>query len=293
VTAERGVLRLGVIGYPIRHSVSPAFQQAAIDALGIPARYERYEVAPPDLPAFVQGLRAGAWLGVNVTIPHKQAVIPLLDGTEGLGGRIGSVNTIGKTGGSLWGRTTDNEGFRIALESSGYDFAGTDIVVLGTGGTARTVVATVMDLRVDRVTIVGRTHQRAYELAEDLRRRGLSRPEIRVNTQAWSGYNLSIILEYANLLINTTPIGMIGGGSEGENPVPPNALHDGLTVFDAVYNPVWTPLLIAARAAGARTVSGLDMLVYQGAASFTLWTGQDAPIEVMKTAARAALEGEA
>lgn len=293
MTADRGARRLGVIGYPIRHSISPAFQQAALDALGIQARYERFEVAPADLPAFVESLRAEEWLGVNVTIPHKQAVIPLLDRTEELANKTGSVNTIGKDGGSLWGRTTDNEGFRIALESSGYDFAGTDIVVVGTGGTARTVVATVMDLRVDRVTIVGRTHQRAFDMADDLRRRGLIRPEIRVNTQALSGYNLSIILQYANLLVNTTPIGMVGGGAEGENPVPANALHDGLTVFDAVYNPVWTPLLIAARAAGARVVSGLDMLVYQGAASFKLWTGRDAPIEVMKTAARAALEGKA
>ncbi|MDP9350954.1 MAG: shikimate dehydrogenase [Chloroflexota bacterium] len=283
-------LRLGVIGYPIRHSISPAFQQAALDEYGIGATYERYEVAPENLSSFVDLVRGEEWLGINVTIPHKQATIPLLDEVEPVAAVIGSVNTVlRKPNGSLWGTTTDPWGFANALAEHGYKFEGSRAVVLGTGGTARAVVAALLDRRVVGITAVGRSVARAGELT--VRLAPLRSDSQYLRPMAWDAPELSSALREAQLLTNTTPVGMLGGGAEGVLPVAPHLLHAGLTVFDAVYNPMETPLLIAAGDVGAQTVGGLDMLVHQGAAAFALWTGREAPIEIMRKTAREAMEG--
>ena len=282
--------RLGVIGYPVRHSISPAFQQAALDACGIPARYERYEVSPEELPGFLARVRGEEWLGVNVTIPHKEAVVPLLDTAESVARAIGSVNTVWSTDGTLGGCTTDNVGFLRAVRESGYRFEGTRAVVIGTGGTSRAVAVALLGAGVGALVVLGRSRERA----EAVRRLVMGIPiPVRgdVGYGALSPRAVTEELAEADLLVNTTPVGMLGGGGEGESSVPAGALHGGLTVFDAVYNPVETPLLRQAREAGARTVTGLDMLVYQGAESFRLWTGVEPPIEVMKDAARRAMEG--
>lgn len=284
--------RLGVIGYPIRHSISPAFQQAALDEYGLPARYERYEVPPHELPRFLDGVRGEEWMGINVTIPHKQAVIPALDSVDELAGVIGSVNTIVRNpDGSLWGCTTDVSGFTNALCESGFDFPDTRAVLLGTGGTARALVAALVKRGADAVTIVGRSEERARDLLKQLRRLESHGSHSVLRVVQWTEATLQQELGEAGLLVNTTPIGMLGGGAEGESPVLPTALHPRLTVFDAVYNPIETPLLAQARRIEARTVSGLEMLVHQGASAFELWTGRKAPIEVMRKAAREALEG--
>ncbi len=293
-----GPKRLGVIGYPVRHSVSPAFQQAALDHLAIPARYDRYEVAPHDLPTFVATLRGDEWLGINVTIPHKQAVIPLMDEVEQLSREIGSVNTVLRRPGGLEGRTTDHLGFLRAVRGIGFRCEGARAVVLGAGGSARAIVAALIEAEAESIHITGRSGARAADLvAVLLPLRALHSgpatscpPQDR--TLHWSTWDPSVLIPLvrsADLLVNTTPVGMRGGGADDESPVPAESLHPGLTVFDAVYNPIETPLLRDARTAGAQTVSGLDMLVYQGAESFHLWTGQDAPIEIMMRAARAAL----
>lgn len=290
--------RLGVIGYPVRHSVSPAFQQAALDHLAIPARYDRYEVAPHDLPAFVATLRGDEWLGINVTIPHKQAVIPLLDEVEQLSREIGSVNTVLRRPGGLEGRTTDHLGFLRAVQESGFRCEGARAVVLGAGGSARAIVAALIAAEAESIHITARSGDRATDLvAALLPRRARPGGPITscppgvpvLHSSAWDPSVLVPLVRSADLLVNTTPVGMRGGGADDESPVPAEALHPGLTVFDAVYNPIETPLLRDARTAGARTVSGLDMLVYQGAESFRLWTGQDGPIEIMMRAAKAAL----
>ena len=291
--------RLGVIGYPIRHSISPAFQQAALDHLAIPVRYDRYEVAPHDLSSFVESVRGEEWLGINVTIPHKQAVIPLLDEVEQLSREIGSVNTVlRRPDGALEGCTTDHLGFLRAVRESGFRCEGARAVVLGAGGSARAIVAALIEAEAESIHITARSGARAADLVAALlplrvRPGGPATPcpprlpELR--SSAWDPSVLVPLVRSADLLVNTTPIGMRGGGAEGESPVPAESLHHGLTVFDAVYNPMDTPLLRDARTAGARTVSGLDMLVYQGVESFRIWTGRVAPIEIMMRAAEAAL----
>ncbi len=290
MTSPAPCRRLGVIGYPIRHSISPIFQQAALDAYRIAGTYERYEVSPETLAAFVDLLRGEEWLGINVTIPHKQAILPLLDEVEPIAAVIGSVNTVvRKPDGSLWGTTTDPWGFSNALAEHGYKFEGSRAVVLGTGGTARAVVAALLDRGAAGVTVVGRSVVRAEELADHLAT--LRSDSQCLRPMAWDAPELGQELREAQLLVNTTPVGMLGGGAEQVLPVSAHMLHAGLTVFDAVYNPMETPLLIAARDAGARTVGGLDMLVHQGAAAFELWTGRGAPLEIMRKAAREAMEG--
>ncbi|MDP9381811.1 MAG: shikimate dehydrogenase [Chloroflexota bacterium] len=291
--------RLGVIGYPIKHSISPAFQQAALDALGIAARYERYEVSPQDLSSFLGGVRGGEWMGVNVTIPHKQAVMSLLDEVEPLAAAIGSVNSVvRRDSGDLWGCSTDVSGFVSALEETGYSVEDSRAVVLGTGGTARAVLAALLQNGAASVTVLGRSLERGQELLECMAQLPFDTAGTTLDTTRWDlddpAFNpesLTDLLWNSNLLVNTTPFGMVGGPEEGESPLPTFLLHPNLTVFDAVYNPIQTPLLERARARRARVVSGLEMLVYQGAASFKLWTGEDAPIDVMKKAAREALEG--
>ncbi|MDQ3328051.1 MAG: shikimate dehydrogenase [Chloroflexota bacterium] len=287
--------RLGVIGYPIRHSISPAFQQAALDHLAIPARYERYEVHPETLPAFIANVRGEEWLGINVTIPHKQTIIPLLDGIESRSRQISSVNTILRGAGDrLHGCTTDSAGFLRALRESGFRCAGARAVVLGTGGSARAIVTALLDAGADSIHVIGRSAARAADLVASLlplhaRREQSATDAAALHWSQWDPQGMAALLRAADLLVNTTPIGMRGGGRDGESPVSADALHLDLTVFDAVYNPINTPLLRLSQAAGAQTVSGLDMLVYQGAESFRLWTGQDAPIEIMMRTARAAL----
>jgi len=290
---------LGVIGYPVRHSISPAFQQAALDHLAIHARYERYEVSPEALPAFIERARGEEWLGFNVTIPHKQAIIPLLDGVERWSREIGSVNTvIRRLGGGLDGRTTDHVGFLRAVRESGFACKGTRAVVLGVGGSARAIVAALLEAEADSIHIIGRSGARAADMVTSLlpllahlKGNDALAPsrDPALHWSTWDPSEMVALVRAADLLVNTTPVGMRGGSAECESPVPANALHPGLTIFDAVYNPINTPLLRLAHTTGAQTVSGLDMLVYQGAESFRQWTGQDAPIEIMVRAARAAL----
>lgn len=279
---------VGVLGYPIKHSISPLFQQAALDERGIDARYERFEVSDSELPAFLETVRNDEWLGVNITIPHKEAALTYMDQLSTEVRSIGALNTVVNDRSVLVGANTDIGGFLNALESQGHSVGGSRAVVLGSGGAARAVVAGLQDAEAEFVVVVSRTFGRAQALVTSLTRRGARPVVVAVD---WDEAGLRTALRQATLLVNATPIGMRGGGAEGKSPVSTGMLHRELTVFDAVYNPTYTPLLRDAREAGATTISGLDMLVYQGAEAFELWTGVEAPIETMMAAAREALEG--
>lgn len=280
--------RVGVIGHPIKHSISPVFQQAAFDELDIPARYERFEVSPAELSVFMESVRSEEWLGVNVTIPHKREVVRLVDRLSPEAERIGAVNTVVNQGGELMGHNTDASGFLRALSESDYRVQGQRVVVLGAGGSARAVVAGLCQAGANAVALSGRSTERALALASDLH--GWSRGTS-LSALGWDSGDLRIAIAGASLLVNTTPIGMAGGDAPDRSPIPKEMLHDRLTVFDLVYNPVRTRLLQYASRRCARVVSGLDMLVHQGAESFEMWTGVPAPVEVMKAKAREALEG--
>lgn len=279
------MLRIGLIGYPLRHSVSPAFQQAAIDHYGLPVRYEAWETPPDAVPAVVEKVRGEGFLGMNVTVPHKQAVMPLLDRVDDLAQRIGAVNTVVRRQGLLDGHNTDAGGFLRGLrQEGGFESAGRRAAVLGAGGAARAVTFALLEAGIERLWVINRHPERSRSLVGDLDAQ-------RVEAAPLDGAVLARLLPAVDLLVNCTTVGMAHSPGAGQSPVDTRLLDGHLLVYDLVYNPEETPLLAAARSVGARTVGGLPMLVYQGAAAFELWFEQPAPVDVMLVAARRALSG--
>ncbi len=276
--------RLGVVGFPIEHSISPAIQQAALDALGIDARYERWRIAPAELRAWVESLRGPDVLGANVTVPHKEAVVPYLDELSPTARSIGAVNTIVHRDGRLLGANTDVEGFARSLLEAGFDPHGADVVLLGAGGAARAVAVALLGAGVRRLVLFNRGLARAEALAALLGDQP-GAGQTTVEAYALDAPALDAHLAQCTLLVNTTSVGLHPGDSLlSVERVPAGAL-----VVDIIYNPPETALLAAARARGARTLNGLPMLVHQAALAFQLWTGREAPLGVMFAAARAAL----
>jgi shikimate dehydrogenase len=278
--------RLGVVGYPIEHSLSPAIHQAALDALGIDARYERWKVAPADLAAWVDGLRAPDVLGANVTVPHKEAVLPYLDDLAPAARAIGAVNTVICRDDRLLGANTDGEGFSRTLAEAGFALQRGDVVLLGAGGAARAVGVALLTSGVRRLTIVNRGLPRARALAQMLldQSPAAGTPPT-IDVLAFGAAALAGRLRECELLVNTTSVGL----HRGEVLLDPRQVPAQALVMDLIYNPPETALLAAARAVGARTLNGLPMLVHQAARAFQLWTGREPPLATMFAAARAAL----
>jgi shikimate dehydrogenase len=275
---------VGIIGYPLQHSISPAFQQAAFDHLGLDIRYEVWETERRDLPVALEGMRHPSKLGGNVTIPHKEAVLPLLDSVDRDAERIGAVNTIVNRGGKLAGHNTDSIGFLKALYLDGAFVARNKrAVLLGAGGAARAVGFSLAEAGARSLTIVNRTPERAEALET-----ALKVTNVEVLSLPWTDEQVERALAGCDLLVNCTSVGLKGSSTEGQSPLRASLIPKGALVYDLVYNPAETPLLAAARRAGARTLGGLPMLVYQGAASFELWTGKPAPVDIMMAVARRA-----
>ncbi len=280
--------RAGVIGHPLGHSLSPAIFQAAFDALAIEARYEAWPTPPEELEARVSGLRADDVLGANVTIPHKEAVLPLLDRLDERAERAGAVNTIANEGGQLAGHNTDVSGFARSLrDDAGFDPKGKRCVVLGAGGAARAVTLALVESGASVILLAGRSPRRLDKVVADMRR--LTATGTTVSWAHWGDGTFMIELPRADLLVNATPVGTHSSDTDGRSPLEQQYIPAGGVVFDLVYNPPETPLLAAAKARGAKTVSGLGMLVYQAAESLRLWTGQEAPGDAMLEAGRKAL----
>ena len=275
--------RLGIIGYPIGHSISPIFQQAGLDHLGIDATYEKWEVTPEDVGDFVAGLRAPGTLGINITVPHKQAVIPFLDEVDEWASAAGAVNTIVNHDGHLTGHNTDGPGFlRALLVETGYDPSRTRALILGAGGAARGILLALVRGGVDSLVIANRTLERAETLAQLASDNGVGSEAISL-----SGDALTEAAASANLIVNCTTMGMSHGPDEHGSPISAAQIPATATVNDVVYTPLLTPILKEAAAAGATALGGLHMLVYQGVLSFQMWTGVDAPVDVMLAAATA------
>ena len=275
---------VGLIGYPLGHSISPVFQQAAFDHLGLAIRYELWETKPENLGQVVHGIRGADKLGSNVTVPYKENVISHLDELDELASDIGAVNTIVKKGSSLMGYNTDAGGFIRALrEQGGFEPEGKQVTMIGAGGVARAISFSLIKAGAKSLTLFDIDLGRAEKLAAELKF-----AEIAIlGTNEGSQYEHAIA--DADLLINCTPIGMKHSPSEGQSPVAEELIRAGAFVYDVVYNPVKTPLLKMAERAGARALGGLSMLVYQGIAAFELWTGQDAPVALMLQKAENAL----
>lgn len=275
----------GIFGYPLAHSLSPAFQQAAFNHYGMDARYLAWETPPDALEAEVAKLRGGDFIGANVTIPHKRSVMDFLDEIDPLAQAIGAVNTIVKTDGKLIGRNTDAQGFlRPLKEDAGFDPEGKRALLLGAGGAARAAAFALCQERVATLAIANRTPQRAEALAAELRGNAATLSAIALADPA-----LEEIALQSDLIVNSTSVGMRHGDAEGQTPLAGGAIPHDAVVMDMVYNPQHTPLLAAARSAGAQAVGGMPMLIYQGAAAFEMWTAKPAPIEAMFAAGNVAL----
>ena len=292
---------LGIIGYPIGHSISPAFQQAALAHLGIAAEYRAYAVPPDSVGQFVNALRSDDAIGINVTVPHKEAVIPHLDEVDDWAAEAGAVNTIVNRNGRLLGYNTDGYGFLRALRDSGerasderasggrepggFDPAGQRALILGAGGSARGVVQALLRAGIAELYIANRTLARAESLANLAASRNVPATALQLPSDA-----LAQAAANAHLIVNCTSLGMAHGPDEHASPLTAAAIPPAALVYDLVYNPLLTPLLQAAAAAGATTIGGIAMLVHQGAASFEIWLNQPAPVAVMTDAAIAAMQ---
>ncbi len=280
--------RTGIIGFPLGHSISPAFQQAAFDELGLDCSYERWPTPSDELMMRIQGLKSPEILGANVTVPYKQAVIGLVDRVDPVALRIGAINTVVRQeDGTLHGHNTDAEGFMRSLSfDGGFDPAGCSAVILGAGGAARAVAFGLADAGIERITILNRTEEKATKLADAVARA----TSVRVIGARLGGGSTFERGSPPDLIVQCTSLGMSGGPDEGRAPDISGLISHGTLVCDLVYNPIETPLLRLAAERGARTLGGLGMLVHQGAAAFTLWTGREAPTGVMERAARGALQ---
>jgi shikimate dehydrogenase len=289
---------IGLIGYPLKHSISPYFQQAALDYYHLDIRYEAWETEPAQLPDIVNGLRKLKNVGANVTVPYKEAVLPLLDEVDNLASSIGAVNTIVKKGDKLVGFNTDAYGFIEALDKEGhFDPEGKRAVILGAGGVARAVCFVLVQKKVASLAITDGIFERARALTENLAtyikgaapRSKVSEPN--VTAFQWQSLSSTKTLDHCDLIIHCTTIGMKDSPQEGQSPLSLEVIPKGVLVYDVVYNPWPTPLLRLAQKAGANILGGLPMLVYQGAASFKLWTGREAPVDIMFSMAKEILTG--
>lgn len=282
---------LGIIGYPLRHSLSPIFQQAAIDHLGLDIVYQAWPTPQDGLAIRVTGLRTPTVLGANVTIPHKEACLPLMDELDALVEKVGALNTIVNRSGRLHGYNTDVEGFLRALrEDAGFEPQGKRVLIAGAGGAARAVVVALAEAGAASVTVINRTFHRATRLVEELR---AAVGEMQLNALPDMYASWAATAVGCHLLVNCTSVGSGGSDQEKGSPVPEDVIHPGVLVYDLIYRPAETVLMRTARQRGARVIGGLPMLIYQGAASFKIWTGLEAPVDVMFAAARSALVEEA
>lgn len=276
---------VGLIGYPLGHSISPRFQQAGFDFLHLPVTYEAWET-PPDRVAEVVGrVRAPDCLGINVTVPHKQSVIPLLDQIDDRAATIGAINTIKNANGRLIGYNTDVDGLTRGLAELGFQLRGSRVLLVGAGGVARAAAFACAWAPVDRLEILARRPEQAAALAAAVEPLLPGRVRVGPLTSAATGR------DERDLIVNCTSVGMLHGAGDGQMPIAAEAIGRDCLVYDLVYNPAVTPLLAQARRIGARTLGGLSMLVYQGAAAFEIWTGQKPPIGLMMARAEEALRG--
>lgn len=264
----------GVIGDPVRHSMSPVLHNAAFRALGLDWVFVAFPVAAGQAAPALLGMRALSIDGLSVTMPHKTEVAGLVDRLTPLAARLGAVNTVAWEGTELVGHNTDGPGFLDSLRlDHGFDPAGRVCAVLGAGGAGRAVVLALAEAGASGVVVVNRSAGRAAEAA------ALAPGVARVGP--------ADEVAGADLVVNATSVGM--GGAAGALPLDPELLQAGQVVVDIVYHPPVTALMREARARGASTVGGLGMLVHQAAHAFRLWTGEDPPLEAMSAAAAAAI----
>ena len=264
----RGTTRLiGLLGYPVSHSLSPAMHNAALKYHALDYAYVPWGTSPENLETAIAAIRALNLRGANVTLPYKQKVIPFLDEVSPLSLQIGAVNTIVNENGKLIGTTTDTIGFLQNFRTAGQSFVGKSVAILGNGGSARTIAfALLLEDKPTTIYIVARDKEKSQQLAKEIDQK--------------LGYQIRILdfQDYhalknpCDIVVNATSLGMHPNSTQ--SPLSSEHLFSGQIVYDIVYTPEKTQLIQYAEAKGLITVGGLGMLVYQGIASFQLWTGK-------------------
>ena len=274
---------VGLIGHPVEHSFSPPMHNAAFDALGMDYAYVAFDVNPAELQKAIEGARSLNIKGFNVTIPHKIDVMKYLDEIDDVARLIGAVNTIDFK--NLKGYNTDGIGAVRAIEEV-TSIKNKNVVIAGAGGASRAISFYIAKYGADSLTILNRNVDKAQSLAGDVSNSGLID-----DVKSDSINEINAYLADADILVDTTPLGMHPHINDQPIATAEN-MHDELVVFDAVYNPNETVLLKQAIEAGAKPVYGIKMLLYQGAESFKIWTGADAPVDIMEKALKDTLNIE-
>ena len=286
-------IRLSVFGDPVAHSASPPMHNAALEKCAIAARYCRLHIQPDELSAALRLLPRENFVGTNITIPHKAAALALMDEVDDHARRIGVVNTVVVSGEKLIGFNTDGPGLVRAIRAEfGVDVRDLRVLILGAGGGAGRAIAMQCALEnCERLVLVNRTLEKAQALASELAQQfkgpRLIGPVARLEAVPWENDALTRQIENVDLIINATPVGM-KSGTEDEprriSPLPASILRPHLMIYDTIYTASRTSLMLAADEAGARSANGLSMLLYQGALSFEIWFGREAPVDAMRAA---------
>jgi shikimate dehydrogenase len=291
--ADAGSIRLGVIGHPVEHSLSPQMQNAALKHCKIKMQYVRLQISTDELGESLKQIRDLDFVGVNLTVPHKIAALVSIDQLDAETKRIGAVNVIKKEDRKLLGFNTDGRGFSRAIrELFSVDLRDLRVLVLGAGGGARAIAVQCARENCERLVIANRTHEKAKKLADDLRDlfagpRVLG-PVARLQAIAWEENAFRFQIANIDLIVNVTPLGL---NRSDTSPIPSRLLAPHLMILDTNYSEQRTPLISAAVGAGARAANGLSMLLHQGALAFELWFDREAPIEVMRAALAGATKG--
>ncbi|MCY4036381.1 MAG: shikimate dehydrogenase [bacterium] len=267
----------GVIGFPVRHSLSPLICQAAFDGLGLDWVYAAFEVAPGDAPQALDHMRERAMVGLSVTMPHKADAAAAVDELSPAAAALGAVNCVVRRGGRLIGHNTDGAGFCDALLAEEVDLVGMACAVLGAGGAARAVVAELARRGVGEVAVIARRPEAAEAAAALAGAVGTTAAPADIGR--------------FRLVVNATPVGMADTAGAGDLPFDPDLLHVGQHVAELVYNPLRTPLLAECRRRGVRASTGVGMLVYQAVHAVRIWTGAEPPVDAMVAAVTERLRG--
>jgi len=280
-------IRLGVLGDPVAHSLSPEMQNAALRACETNAQYARFHIRPTELRSALRLLRNLDFVGVNLTVPHKVAGFGQIDEADESASRVGAVNTIRVRDKKLVGSNTDGEGFLRAVRSEfSVDLRDLRVLIIGAGGgTGRAIAWQCALENCERLVLVNRTLEKANALTESLRSFFMEArvlgPAARLEAVAWEESVMRMQLADIDLIVNATPLGM---NPSDPSPIPARLIAPHHMVFDCIYGPFKTALLRAAEQAGARSANGISMLLHQGAVSFSIWFDREPPIDSMRKA---------
>ncbi|MBE9028646.1 shikimate dehydrogenase [filamentous cyanobacterium LEGE 11480] len=275
---------LGVIGHPVAHSFSPLMHNAALAQMELDYLYAAFPIAPERLNDAITGFDAIGLVGFNITIPHKQTIIPLLADTTDLAKAVGAVNTVWQTAAGWHGTNTDVAGFISPLQAMSRDWSQTTVICLGNGGAARAVVVGAHQLGCQKIQVFGRNAAKLDQFYRSWQNSTLGQAiTAKLSVHAWA--DLDQAIEQAHLIVNTTPIGMHPNADASPlSPAQAATIQAGTIAYDLIYVPSPTQFLQQAQAENAITLDGLEMLVQQGAAALKIWTNDEVPIDIMRSA---------